>query len=273
MNDPLFNQVATEQQNPRSRDLHKKTSEKLVNLFVEEEKFVQKALEEKKTKLTEIVEIASKTIQNGGKIFYVGCGTSGRLGVLDASEIPPTFSAEPELFQGIIAGGESALIKSSEGLEDKPELGAKDLTDRKPTNKDFVIGLAASGRTPYTRGALKKAKELGCKTAYITCNPQCDTGDLELNAEVHFNVGPEIITGSTRLKSGTLTKLALNIISSCAMIQDGRVFDNLMVAVKPSNEKLKARDTRNREILQKAVDLGDKSAQRILDRLNEIQGK
>jgi N-acetylmuramic acid 6-phosphate etherase len=183
------------------------------------------------------VDAIVSAIENGGRLFYIGAGTSGRLGVLDASECPPTFSVDPELVQGIIAGGERALSRATEASEDDAGMGARDLLDRGFTARDVLTGIAASGRTPYVLGAVAQARELGAVTIGISCTP-----DSLLSRAVDIAIeplpGPEIITGSTRMKAGTATKLVLNMLSTGAMIRLGYVYGNLMVNVQPRNEKL-----------------------------------
>jgi N-acetylmuramic acid 6-phosphate etherase len=233
----------TEQRNPRSENLEKLSAQELVELFVEEERFVQEAIRKATTSLARAIELVAKCFRNGGRLFYVGAGTSGRLGVLDASEIPPTFSASPDLVQGIIAGGAMALSRSVEGAEDERGSGALALEERGITERDIVCGLTASGRAPFVLGALEEAKKRGGQTILLTCNPARDRSagpDLEIDLET----GPELLTGSTRLKAGTATKVALNIISTGAMIALGKVRGNLMIDLTVSNVKLRDRALR-----------------------------
>ena len=233
----------TEQRNPRSENLEKLNSRELVELFVEEERFVQDALRGAIVDLARAIEIVSESLGNGGRLFYVGAGSSGRIGILDASEIPPTFGASPELVQGFIAGGATALHRSVEGAEDEKGAGAVAIDQRGVKSVDVVIGITASGRTPYVLGALARAKSIDAKTVLLTCNPanlQTGIADLVIN----LAVGPEIVTGSTRLKAGTATKVALNIISTGAMVALGKVRGNLMIDLHASNSKLRDRATR-----------------------------
>jgi N-acetylmuramic acid 6-phosphate etherase len=188
--------------------------------------------------------LVSETLRAGGRLFYVGAGTSGRLGVLDASEIPPTFGAPPELVQGIIAGGATALRRAVEGAEDQPEAGEHAVIERGVRAGDVVCGIAASGRTPFVLGALARARFLGARTIFLTCNPVRRESAEPWDVEIDLPTGPELVTGSTRLKAGTATKLVLNIFSTCAMIRLGRVRGNAMVDVSISNEKLRDRGTR-----------------------------
>jgi len=233
----------TEQRNARSEKLDKLTAHQLVDLFVEEETVVQEALRKEAASLARAVEMATRVLRGGGRLFYVGAGTSGRLGVLDASEIPPTFGAPADLVQGIIAGGAAALSRSVEGAEDDRGGGALAVVERGVGGADLVVGLSASGRAPFVLGALTEAKKRGAQTILLTCNAQrarfshCDL-------EMDLATGPELLTGSTRLKAGTATKLALNIISTGAMVALGKVRGNLMIDVIASNEKLRDRAKR-----------------------------
>ena len=237
----------TEQRNPRSENLEKMSGRELVQVFVEEEKFVQAALRAAASELTGAVEIVAESLRNGGRLFYVGAGSSGRIGVLDASEIPPTFGAPRELVQGVIAGGVTALYRSAEGAEDDETAGALAMDERRIKNPDVVIGISASGRTPFVLGALARAKQLSTKTILLTCNPTVAGGadaDQPLDLVITLAVGPEILTGSTRLKAGTATKVALNIISTGAMIALGKVRGNLMVDLHTTSTKLRDRAVR-----------------------------
>jgi N-acetylmuramic acid 6-phosphate etherase len=231
----------TEQRNPRSENLEKMSARQLAELFVEEEKFVEDALRGATGDLARAIEIVTESLRNDGRLFYVGAGSSGRIGVLDASEIPPTFSASPDLVQGIIAGGTTALYRSVEGAEDEESAGTLALRERGIKNGDVVIGITASGRTPFVLGALSHAKSLGSKTILLTCNPAASTvADLV----IALAVGPEILTGSTRLKAGTATKAALNIISTGAMVALGKVRGNLMIDLHTTSAKLRDRAVR-----------------------------
>ncbi|MFL6515728.1 MAG: N-acetylmuramic acid 6-phosphate etherase [Chthoniobacterales bacterium] len=233
----------TEQSNPRSEHLEKMSTRDLVELFIDEEKFVQEGLRAATDSLSAATESVATALRNGGRLFYVGAGTSGRLGVLDASEIPPTFGAAPDLVQGIIAGGMSALHRSVEGAEDESAAGAVALDQRGVKSGDVVIGITASGRTPFVQGALAHARSLGARTILISSNPSPDSGQTA-DLSIALAVGPEIVTGSTRLKAGTATKVALNIISTGAMVALGRVRGNLMIDLHASNTKLRDRAVR-----------------------------
>jgi N-acetylmuramic acid 6-phosphate etherase len=233
----------TEQVNPRSEQLGNMTARELVELFVNEESFVQEALRAAIDDLARATQMVTEGLRNGGRLFYIGAGTSGRLGVLDASEIPPTFGAASDLVQGIIAGGITALHRSIEGAEDEAAAGALALDRRRVTAADIVIGISASGRTPFVQGAITHAKSLGARTISISCNP--GGGNSEgADVAIELAVGPELLTGSTRLKAGTATKIALNIISTGAMVALGRVRGNLMIDLNASNTKLRDRAVR-----------------------------
>jgi len=251
----------TEQRNPRSQNLEKMTAHELVQLFVEEEKFVQDALRTATVDLACAIETVTESLRNGGRLFYVGAGSSGRIGVLDASEIPPTFGAPTHLVQGVIAGGATALHRSVEGAEDEESAGAFALDERGVKPADVVIGITASGQTPFVRGALARGKSLGAKTFLLTCNPQMSAvpagvspaaGEIaagtaastDVDRLITLPVGPEILAGSTRLKAGTATKVALNIISTGAMIGLGKVRGNLMIDLHTTSTKLRDRAVR-----------------------------
>src|SRR5713101_5423922 len=214
--------AVTEQRNPRSENLAKMGARELVELFVEEEKLVQDALRGAIADLTRAAEIVTESLRNGGRLFYVGAGSSGRIGVLDASEIPPTFGASKDLVQGIIAGGVTALYRSVEGAEDEFGAGALAIDERGVNAVDVVCGITASGRTPFVLGALDHAKKKGARTILLTCNP-ARTGGESFDLEIDLPTGPELLTGSSRLKAGTATKVALNIISTGAMVALGKV--------------------------------------------------
>ena len=233
----------TEQRNPRSENLEEMSAEELVKLFVDEEKFVGEALREASAGLAKAIELVADSLGKKGRLFYVGAGTSGRLGVLDASEIPPTFGASPELVQGIIAGGATALHRSVEGAEDETSRGALAIDRRGVKDLDVVIGITASGRTPFVLGALGRARSLGTKTVLLSCNP-ARKKNADVDLAIELGVGPEILTGSTRLKAGTATKIALNIISTGAMVALGKVRGNLMIDLNTTSAKLRDRAAR-----------------------------
>ncbi len=236
--------AATEQRNPRSTKLDELPTAQLVELFIAEEAYVAEALAAAQPALVAAVDLVAEKLCGGGRLFYVGAGTSGRLGVLDASEIPPTFGAPPELVQGIMAGGVTALHRAVEGAEDQPQAGAWAIRDRGVIAADVVCGLAASGRTPFVLGALAQARQQGAATILMTCNPARTPSPEPWDVEIDLPTGPELVTGSTRLKAGTATKLVLNILSTCAMIRMGKVRGNLMINVQITNEKLRDRGAR-----------------------------
>lgn len=229
--------LATEQINPASVDLDSRPTLEMLRIFNQQDQLVAKAVEEVLPQVARAVDGIADRLRAGGRLFYIGAGTSGRLGVLDASECPPTFNVPPGLVTGIIAGGDPALRRATEASEDDPESGARDLDAHGFTGRDVLVGLAASGRTPYVLGAVAHARRLGALTAGISCAPGSPLGQA---AEIAIEpaVGPEVITGSTRLKSGTAQKLILNMISSGVMVRLGYVYSNLMVNVQPRNEKL-----------------------------------
>ena len=235
--------AATEQRNPRSTNLGEMSGAEIAALFADEEQCVAEALRACADDLGAAIELVATALKSGGRLFYVGAGTSGRLGVLDASEIPPTFGASPELVQAIIAGGVTALHRSVEGAEDDRAAGALALEARGVTAADVVCGIAASGRTPFVLAALARAREIHAKTILLTCNPDRPR-DQVCDVEIDLGPGAELLTGSTRLKAGTATKVALNIISTGAMVMLGKVRGNLMIDVVASNEKLRDRAAR-----------------------------
>ena len=244
-------------------NLEERTTAELVELFTTEEEWVARALAACRTELIAAVDVVSAALRAGGRLFYVGAGTSGRLGVLDASEIPPTFGAPPELVQGIMAGGAEALHRGIEGAEDQPVAGAHAVLERGVRAGDVLCGIAASGRTPFVLGALARARETGARTLLLTCNPARARAAQPWDAEIDLPVGPEIITGSTRLKAGTATKVVLNLLSTCAMIRLGRVRGNAMVDLHISNAKLRDRGVR---LVSAALSLDYAEAQARLER-------
>jgi len=233
----------TEQENPKTADIDKVSTLEAVRLINDEDNKVAAAVERVLPEIAAAIDKIVERLQNGGRLFYVGTGTSGRLGVLDASEIPPTFGVGYELVQGVIAGGYDALYEATEASEDNRESGAEDLKTRGLTAKDAVIGLAASGRTPYTIGAVEYADEIGCFTACITCVPDSPI-TKSVDVAIVAVAGPEVITGSTRMKAGTAQKMVLNMISTVTFVRLGYVKGNRMTSVRASNEKLKDRALR-----------------------------
>jgi N-acetylmuramic acid 6-phosphate etherase len=235
----------TEARNPRSVKLDRLSNRAAINLFLSEEKFVVHGLRKVVPQLERALGLITNSFKRGGRLFYVGAGTSGRLGVLDASECPPTFRSDPEMVQGIMAGGSPALARSVEGAEDDPEAGARAIAGRGVNARDVVLGIAASGRTPFVWGALGEARRRKAKTILLTFNPGLVLPkNPKLDLLITVDVGPELLTGSTRLKSGTATKLVLNILSTLAMVRLGKVAGNLMIDLNPSNTKLRDRAVR-----------------------------
>lgn len=229
--------LVSETRNPQTMDLDALSTLELVHLFNQQDTLVAEAVKATLSDVARAVDAAAEALKSGGRIIYMGAGTSGRLGVLDASECPPTFGVPHGLVVGLIAGGPGALLKAVEGAEDNAQLGEDDLIALNLTAKDIVVGLAASGRTPYVIGGLRYARKIGCATVAISCNPG---SPIAQEAEIAISpvVGPEALTGSTRLKSGTAQKLVLNMISTGAMVKFGKVYQNLMVDMKATNVKL-----------------------------------
>lgn len=237
----LFNEISklsTEQRNSNSMDIDIRSSGDILKIINDEDKTVPIAVEKEIPYITLAVDLIVNALKNGGRLLYFGAGTSGRLGVVDASECPPTFGTPPGLIEGFIAGGKEAMFVAQEGAEDFEENGAKDVTAAKVNNKDVVCGIAASRRTPYVIGAVKKAKQLGAKTLFITCNPREEFNISEVDVAICPYVGPEVIMGSTRMKSGTAQKLVLNMLTTASMIRLGKVYENMMIDLQMTNKKL-----------------------------------
>ena len=254
--------LLTEQVNPNSQNLDQLTSSELVDLFNREDAKTVSAIADARTQLAQAIDATAEALSRGGRLFYVGAGTSGRLGVLDAAECPPTFCTPPELVQGIIAGGAGALVRSSEDLEDRPEDGAEAIAMRHVTELDVVLGITAGGTTPFVHGALQAARQRGATTIFIACVP-ADQASVEADIDIRLLVGPEVLSGSTRLKAGTVTKMALNILSTGVMVRMGKVYGNRMVDVAVTNRKLHDRALR---ILQDLTHLSREEAGYLLER-------
>jgi len=235
--------LLTEQQNPRSAAIDSLSTEEMLRVINGEDRLVADAVGREIPAIARAVDAVAAAFENGGRLFYIGAGTSGRLGVLDASECPPTFSVPPELVQGIMAGGEAALSRATETTEDDPAIGVRDLQARGFRAGDVLVGLAASGRTPYVLGAMAEACRLGAVTVGVSCTPD---SELARAADIAITplVGPEAITGSTRMKAGTAQKMVLNMLSTGVFVRRGYVYGNLMVNVQPKNRKLVDRATR-----------------------------
>ncbi len=254
--------LLTEQINPNSTDLDRLSSLEMVDLFNREDARVLEAIALAREPLAETIDRAAESLRQGGRLFYVGAGTSGRLGVLDAAECPPTFCTDPDRVQAIIAGGEAALVRSSEALEDRAADGADAIASRGISEFDIVVGITAGGTTPFVRGALDKARQCGATTVFMACVP-ADQVSLEVDIDIRLLVGAEVLAGSTRLKAGTATKLALNIISTGTMVRLGKVYGNRMVDVSVTNQKLHDRAVR---ILRDLTDLSWEDAETLLQR-------
>ncbi len=229
--------IATEQRNPNTMNIDTLSTLDMVKLINQEDHRVADAVGEVTDKIAQAVDVIAEKLAAGGRLIYCGAGTSGRLGILDAVECPPTYSTDPETVQALMAGGYGAIFKAVEGAEDSKELGVEDMKNIHFSQKDVLVGIAASGRTPYVRGCMEYAKQLGAPTVAVTC---CPGSELDQFADIGIAPapGPEVVTGSTRMKSGTAQKMVLNMLSTGAMIKLGKVYGNLMVDVKPSNEKL-----------------------------------
>lgn len=253
--------LLTEQANPHSQNLDQLSSLELVELFNREDAGAVAAVAAAKTELAQAIDHTAAALQHGGRLFYVGAGTSGRLGVLDAAECPPTFCTPPELVQGIVAGGAAALVRSSEDLEDRAEDGDAAIAQRQITQLDVVVGITAGGTTPFVHGALRAARQRGATTIFIACVP-AEQVSAEADIDIRLLVGPEVLAGSTRLKAGTATKLALNILSTGVMVQLGKVYGNRMVDVAVTNKKLRDRALR---ILQDLTGLDREAASYLLE--------
>jgi N-acetylmuramic acid 6-phosphate etherase len=243
----LFAEISklhTEQRNKKSMDIDVRPTSEILKIINGEDKIVPLAVEKELPYIEQAVEFIVKTLKNGGRLLYFGAGTSGRIGVIDAAECPPTFGTPPTLIQGFIAGGKAAMFRAQEGAEDLERNGANDVVKAKVNPKDVVCGIAASRRTPYVIGAVKKAKELGAKTIYITCNPREEFNIREADIAICPYVGPEVIMGSTRMKSGTAQKLVLNMLTTASMIRLGKVYENMMIDLQMTNKKLVERSKR-----------------------------
>ena len=252
--------LVSEGRNPDTMDIDLLPSLDIVQRINQQDKLVPLAVEKVLPEIAEAVDKITEAFKVGGRLFYIGAGTSGRLGVLDASECPPTFGTDPEMVVGIIAGGKEAMFRAKEGAEDDPALGEQDLKENTLTQRDVVVGIAASGRTPYVIGGLEYANKLGATTVALSCNPDSPIADI---ADIAISpvVGPEALTGSTRLKSGTAQKLVLNMLTTASMIRLGKSYQNLMVDVKATNAKLVARAAR---IVMQATDCTNQEAKTAL---------
>lgn len=252
--------LATEQRNEASLNIDAASPEEIVRIINEEDQKVAKLVARRSDVIAEAIELISESFNQGGKLFYFGAGTSGRLGVVDASECPPTFGSHPDLVQGYIAGGKDAMYAAKEGAEDFEENGEKDIREKNIAPTDVVCGLAASGRTPYVIGAINEAKKRGCKTILVTTVPK-EQVDVQPDIIIDVPVGPEVVMGSTRMKSGTAQKMVLNMLTTGAMIRQGKVYENVMVDLQLTNKKLVERAKR---IIMMFTDLDYDSATKYL---------
>lgn len=256
-----INKLPTEQRNPNTADIDRVSTLEIVRRINDEDKKVAYAVERELEPIAKAVDAIQDALRSGGRLIYCGCGTSGRLGVLDAAECPPTYSADPGMVMGVMAGGERAMFKAVEGAEDNAEAGREDMKQINLSAKDVLVGIAASGRTPYVLGAMAYANEIGAKTVALTCNKASEmnaVADIPIGVET----GPEVITGSTRMKCGTAQKMVLNMLSTGAMIRLGKVYGNLMVDVMPTNEKLVRRAI---SIVATAAGVDEEEARRTLE--------
>jgi len=259
MRDPRL----TEQRNPASARIDELGPEEIVALINAEDRGVAEAVGREGAAIAKAMELAEAAFRAGGRLLYVGAGTSGRLGVLDAAEMPPTFGTDPRMVQGIIAGGYQALVRAQEGAEDHPDEGAAAMDERGVGPADFVLGIATSGTTPFVHGALRRARERGARTGFLLCTPPSDQLKAEHDVVIAPLVGPEVVTGSTRMKAGTATKLVLNTITTGAMVRMGKVYGNLMVDLQVTCQKLRDRGQR---ILMEVLDIPRPDAADLLER-------
>ncbi len=251
----------TEQRNPRSEAIGRASSLEIVRIINDEDALVAAAVRREEEAIARAADLALAAFREGGRLIYVGAGTSGRLGVLDAAEMPPTYGTDPAMVQGVIAGGFAALVRSQEGAEDHPGDGAAAMDDKGVGARDFVIGIATSGTTPFVHGALQRARELGARTGFLLCTRPSTTLRETHDVVIAPLTGPEVITGSTRMKAGTATKLVLNTITTAAMIRFGKVDGNLMVDLQVTCQKLQDRGER---ILMATLDIGRQEARTLL---------
>ena len=254
--------LLTEQANPYSQNLDRLSALEIVELFNQEDAKAVAAVGQEKEAIAVAITTIAEAINHGGRLFYVGAGTSGRLGVLDAAECPPTFCSDPELIQGILAGGMNAMVRSSEALEDREDDGADAIAERNICDRDVVFGITSGGTTPYVHGALKAAKQRGAKTIFFCCVPP-DQFPIQYDIEIRPLVGAEILAGSTRLKAGTATKLVLNTVSTGVMVQLGKVYGNRMIDVSVTNSKLEDRAIR---IISDLTSLSREESAKLLER-------
>ena len=263
-----YDALKTEGRNPRTMNIDKMSTLEAMRLMNDENKVVTDAIETQLAEIAQAVDIIAAAMERGGHLIYVGAGTSGRLGVIDASECPPTFGVDYQLVRGIIAGGEGAMFRAVENAEDSEDWGRRAIDEDGVQAGDVVVGISAAGRAPFVLGALKRAREIGATPIGLTCNPDSLFVPL-CDVTIAPYVGPEVISGSTRLKAGTAQKLILNMLSTGAMIKTGKVYSNLMINVKPTNEKLIERATR---IIMQLADIDHDRAGELLSKHGSIRG-
>lgn len=259
----MLDRRLTEQRNPSSRRIDELDPLGIVDLINSEDRMVAAAVGEEREAIAKALELAEEAFRKGGRLIYVGAGTSGRLGVLDAAEMPPTYGTDPAMVRGVIAGGYEALVRAKEGAEDSPASGAAAVDDLAVGAEDFVLGIATSGTTPYVHGALDRARALGARTGFLLCTHPTEELVAKHDVVIAPLVGPEVITGSTRMKAGTATKLVLNTISTGAMVRLGKVYGNLMVDLQVTCEKLRDRGER---ILEAMLEVDRADARDLLER-------
>ncbi|OAA93127.1 N-acetylmuramic acid 6-phosphate etherase [Clostridium coskatii] len=259
-----LSKLVTEGRNPNTMNIDNVSTLEMIEMINEEDKKVPEAVGKAKESIAKAVDIIAERLSLGGRLIYVGAGTSGRIGILDASECPPTYGVSDDMVQGMIAGGQTAIFKAVEGAEDSKELGKKDLIQNNLTSKDVVCGIAASGRTPYVIGAMEYGKKVGAAVLCVTMNPESEMANIA-DVPIAVVVGPEVIMGSTRMKSGTAQKLILNMLTTGTMIKLGKVYENLMVNVQATNEKLVARA---RRIVKLATGAAYETIEKVLQATN-----
>ena len=258
--------LATEQRNPASANLDRLDSLGIVDLINRQDALIAAAVRRCRREIAAAIELIAEALASGGRLIYVGAGTSGRLGVLDASECPPTYGTQPWQVQGVIAGGHRALVRSVEGAEDRADAGAAAMDKRRVKAGDVVVGIAACGVTPFVRAAMSRARARGAKAVFVTCSPQ-PPDSVDVDVVIAAVVGPEVVTGSTRMKAGTATKLVLNTLSTGAMVRLGKVYGNLMVDLRATNAKLRDRSER---IVMAAAAVDRPAARRLLKRCDGL---
>lgn len=264
----LFEEISalsTEQRNKNSMNIDNASTSEILRIINNEDKTVPLAVEKELPYIEKAVDIIVHALKNGGRLLYFGAGTSGRLGVVDASECPPTYGTPFGLIEGFIAGGKEAMFRAQEGAEDKEENGANDVINAKVNSNDVVCGIAASRRTPYVIGAVKKAHELGAKTLYVTCTPRSTFNIKNVDVAMCVDVGPEVIMGSTRMKSGTAQKLVLNMLTTASMIRMGKVYENMMIDLQMTNKKL---IERSKKIIMTITNCSYEEAEMYLEKSN-----